>query len=108
MTEQEVLQFIQLAIPKDRANADAISKIALRKAILKVGRMPNVTWNRDVVTFDLISGKAKHILGDDILVQYPNIWNMEELWRTDTSHWRISILGMDDFDNYARDRKSVV
>ena len=102
MTESDVKKFLTASVPKDRANAEEIASLALSAAISKLGRMPNVDWNRDEVSIQLESGNDEYELNVDILESYPNIWNIEELWHTDSSQKPVKVVGLSEFNAYKR------
>jgi len=102
MTEQDVIDALLLVIPKDRENAERIAKGHLKKAILKVGRMKGVDFNRDIQTFTLTTGKKEYVIGKDILSGVAGIWDIDELYLTDETRWPVKVIGIGDFDSYAR------
>jgi len=104
MTEAELVQIIAAAMPQNSSNAETLGKLLLKKAILKIGRMQGVQFNREWVPFSLKSGKQDMVIGSTILNDYPGVWNMQEMWRTDTGGWNIPIVGIEDFQVYAAGR----
>jgi len=89
---------IAAAIPEVvAANREEVAEALLSAAALKVGRMPSVMFNRQLVEFDLISGKYDYKVGSDILSGYTNFWNFESLWMKDSPGKRVRIVGLDHF-----------
>lgn len=103
MQESQIDRAIALSIQKPEADAEAIAAIFRQKAVLKIGRMRNVDWNRKRVGFSLTSGKTEYYIGSDITgVDAPDLQNMQTLWRTDTVADPIHILPISEFNRYAR------
>ena len=103
MTLDQVKMLVAAVIPE--AGADNRMELAgalLSAAALKVGRMPAVMFNRQLVQFNLVSGKADYIIGKDILKAYPSFWNFESLWMEDSPGYRVEIVGLDYFSAKAR------
>lgn len=101
MTEQEVLSAIALSVRGDTANRDEVAKSYLKKAILRFGRMNDVGFNMDMVTFSTVSGQSTYDIGVDILPDNDEVWSIVELFRTDVERYKINIVGVDDFFDYA-------
>lgn len=103
MTLDQVKMLVAAVIPEAGAdNRTELAEALLSAAALKVGRMPAVMFNRQLVQFDLESGKYEYNIGKDILNAYPSFWNFESLWMRDTPGNRINIVGLDHFSAYAR------
>lgn len=107
MTLDQVKMLVAATIPEaGEANRADLAEALLSAAALKVGRMPAVMFNRQLVEFDLVSGQWEYTIGKDILNAYPSFWNFESLWMKDTPGNRIVIVGLDHFSAYARGRTS--
>jgi hypothetical protein len=102
MTESEVVTAIKLAITGTDTDKEGIAKSFLKKAVLKVGRLPSVMWNQTDVEFDLVSGQSSYLIGKDILTKQDDLKNIEQLWRTDTTGEPISVIPVAEFNRYAR------
>ena len=102
MTENDVKRFLEASVPSDRTNKVEIAKIALATAISKLGRMPDVDWNRDQVNITLTAGDGDYILNVEMLGDYPSIWNIEELWHTDSQGKPVKVVGLSEFNTYKR------
>jgi len=102
MTKDDVLNALLLAIPKDRDNAKGIAEGHLKKAILKVGRMKGVDFNRDIQTFTLTANQKEYIIGRDVLNGVGGVWDIDELYLIDEERWPVNVVGIGDFDSYAR------
>jgi hypothetical protein len=103
MTDNEVKHIIKLAIPPTATNADEVAEAILKKALHKIARRTDVTFNQKVKAFNLTNGTADYKFGADIFTS-PNdnrIWNMQELHRTDVQGWPIPIVGVDEFNFYS-------
>lgn len=101
MIENDVIKAIALAIKGDTTNREEVAGVYLKKAILRLGRMDDVGFNMDMVTFNLVAGQKTYDIGVDILEDYDKIWNIKELHRTDESRYRVPIVGFEDFFDYA-------
>jgi hypothetical protein len=102
MTENDILTYLRASVPSDiSSNADAIARIALGKALIKIGRMPNVDWNRRQENITLTSGTSKYKVGVDIL-NTEDGWNIQEMWCTDTTGFEVEMKTLDDFNDYKR------
>ncbi len=107
MTLDQVKMLVGAVIPgAGEDNRNDLAQALLSAAALKVGRMPAVMFNRQLVEFDLVSGQWEYSIGKDILKAYPSFWNFESLWMKDTPGNRIDIVGLDHFSGYARGRTS--
>jgi len=102
MTKDEVVRAIALAVTGGGVDKEAIAQVYLQKAILKIGRMEGVDFNREWVDFNLTSGISKYQIGTDIIGKHPEIWSLKELWRTDVQGWSIEIVGLERFNAYTR------
>ena len=103
MTLEQVKMLVAAVIPEPGAgNREELADALLAAAALKVGRMPAVMFNRELVQFNLTSGKSEYNIGSDILNEYPNFWNFESLWMKDSPGNKIEIVGLDHFSAYAR------
>ena len=107
MTLEQVKMLVAAVIPNaTETNRQELAVALLSAAALKVGRMPAVMFNRQLVEFDLVSGKNEYGIGDDILPSYPSFWNFESLWMKNSPGNRINIVGLDHFSAYARGNTS--
>lgn len=97
MTFDEIAKAVAPAVPGDAANAEAIAKVHVSRAILKVGRIKDASFNKKWVTFSLTSGTSSYVIGSDILNGYPNVWTMGKLWFPNQNGRFIEILGFDEF-----------
>ena len=102
MTEKEVLAVLRGALPTDKAQSDDIAGGHLKKAILKLGRMKGVDFNRDIQTFALTANQKEYVIGKDILNGVSGVWDMDELYLIDKPNWPVKIVGIDRFDVDAR------
>jgi len=102
VTEAELVSAIAFSIPSDRADREAAARAFLSMAVRAVGRLDGVDFNRDWVTFNLISGQKEYVLGKDILSKYSEIRNIQKMWRTDTMGWDVSVVGLDLFNSLTR------
>lgn len=108
MTLDQVKMLVAAVIPEaGAANREDLAEALLSAAALKVGRMPAVMFNRQLVQFDLVSGQWEYNIGKDILSAYPSFWNFESpLYMKDSPGNRIEIVGLDHFSAYARGKTS--
>lgn len=106
MTDNEAVSFLEVAVPKDATNAKVVAQAALRKAVLKFGRMPNVDWNREQETVTLASGTGSYRVGVDILTNYKQGWNIQEIWGTESQGQEIKMKSLDVFNDYKRGNDS--
>jgi len=84
LKEAEVIKYIKASVSAEaQVNADDIAKAAFGKAVTFVGRLPNVDYNRDWVTFNFTASKGSYKLGVDIMAQESDIMNAQELHSTD-------------------------
>jgi len=107
MTEAEVINAIKGGVLRqlpnlDSSNAEVIAKGLMLKAVLKVGRMNGVDWNKDAVTFNLTASKSIYKCGVDILGSFTRIKGLQYLWRTDTQDAPIRIVNLQEFNAYRR------
>lgn len=103
MTKQQVLDEIAALIPVNaNVNADVRAQTLLARAVLRVGRMKGVHWNREDVTIAIEGGKSSYKVGVDILGQYADMKNVQVLWRTDVQRPGIPILDIEDFNLFKR------
>lgn len=103
MTKEQLVDLIRLSVSiGDETAARKAAESALNAAIIKLSRTRNTSFNRDYQTFNLASGTGSYLIGSDILSGYPNAWNMNELWHTDTEGKPITIIGLTDFNDIAR------
>jgi hypothetical protein len=83
-------------------NAEVVSKGLMLKAIIKVGRMPGVDWNREGVTFNFTSGKSSYQCGADILQEFSRIKNLQCIWLTGSIDSPVNVVTLQEFNTYAR------
>ena len=86
----------------DKASRNAAAKTFVQGAIKKVGRTPNVDFNRTYVKFTLKSGVKTYTIGKTILKQHSNLWNMQNLHHTDSLGHPIHIFQLGRFNAVAR------
>jgi hypothetical protein len=86
----------------DAAAAKNMAEVLATAARKRVGRMKGLDFNRERVTFSLTAGKKVYALGVDIKAKHGAIWNIQDMWRTDTPGWEVEIVGLDEFNAYAR------
>lgn len=103
MNQTDAIILIKASVPaKFTADAETLANAALTKAVSKVGRMRNVDWNREQVDIVLTSGKAKYIIGVDILSKFAEIYSMKKMWHTDSDLPGIPVQDVDKFNVFAR------
>jgi len=107
MNETEVISAVKGGVIRQLpnvtdANAEVIARGLILKAVLKVGRMNGVDWNKEAVSFNLTSGQSVYKCGIDILSAYSRIKNLQYLWRTDTQDSPIRIVNLQEFNAYRR------
>ncbi len=83
MRSDDVIKYIRLAIPDTNVNADDTARAIFNKAVTFVGRMPNVDFNRDWVTFNFVSGTKTYEIGKDILAELSDVMRATVLTATD-------------------------
>jgi len=102
MTEQDIKRLIHASIPSDAANRDEIADDLFEAAVLKIGRLPNVSFNTERITFNLTANKQDYIIGVDILSNFPEAWTIQHLWITDEAGHNIKVVSQDEYTaNYA-------
>lgn len=107
MTLDQVKMLVAAVIPNaTEANRQELAEALLSAAALKVGRMPAVMFNRQLVQFNLETNKTEYKIGDDILSEYPSFWNFESLWMEDSPGYKVEIVGLDYFSAKARGNTS--
>ena len=103
MTEQEAITILESGVPSAfQANRSALAKAHLAKAVSKAGRISGVDFNMEKIEITLTSGKSEYRMGQDIAVQTPAFWNIREMYRTDVPNWKVSVVGLEDFNAHAR------
>lgn len=113
MKESEAVQLVILALRRRsvvqgtpvfdiEANAEPLARTILGMAVRQVGRTQAVAFNRANVTFTLTAGQSKYTIGNDIIENYPAVWNMQHLWLTDVPDYHVRVVGLDEFNSYAR------
>lgn len=99
MTEQQAIDIIKLSIPSgDTAGADKIAKSVLQYAVTKASRLRGTDFNREYLSDSLTNGKQEYVLGADLFGSQSKVWNISEMWFTDTTGRIVEILGLDDFN----------
>ena len=107
LTKADVLKLIEISVPAaTTAGRTEIAESALSAAITRLGKIKGVTFNEELIEFDLESGKQDYKLGSDIFKKYESTWSIENMGRTDQAGWNIEILGFDDFQDGARGGRS--
>ncbi len=102
MTESEIKKLIQAAIGEAAPNSAEIADRLFQTAVLKVGRLSNVSFNTERVTFTLTANKQDYVIGSDILTSFPDTWTLQSLWLTDEPGYNIKVVSPDEFTaNYA-------
>ncbi len=103
MTTNEAIAIIKLSLPAgDSAGADSVAASLLNYGLIKTARKRGVDFNREYKSFTLSSGKSSYILGQELFSSSPNVWNVQEMFHTDSPGRPIFILGLDDFNDRAR------
>lgn len=99
MTESQLILTIEAAIPKDAPSADrnALAKAVLDKAIRRLGRMPDATFNRTLERITLTANKGSYRLGTELLSGNPRPWQVSDMYRTDTPGWICRMIPFDQF-----------
>jgi len=106
MTFEEIVSAVRPAVPKtDAANAEAIARAHVNKAIRRIGRLDDVYFNKVWDTFTLTSGTSSYDLGEDVLKKY-DVFYISRLWDTSTRRNPIEIVGIDDFNSKSRGMSS--
>jgi len=93
---------IMHALVGDVTDKEAVADEFANLAARKVGRANGVDFNRVWAEFTLPSGKKTVDLGRDIGGNYGEIWNVQEMWRTDVQRWPIRVVALDEFNSVAR------
>jgi hypothetical protein len=102
LTTKELLDVIVLSIPTNTgSDAKTIAQSILNMAIIKVGRMKNVSFNERIARFSLVAGQSEYEIGRDIFNGL-SVQNVKDMWRTDTTGSPIDILSNDKFHEYAK------
>lgn len=102
MTEAEVKKVIAARLPSDTANSEETAGSYLKMAVLKLGRMENVDWNRVAVQETLTAGQKIYEVGVDILRDYKDVKNIQSLWHTDRGQDPIDMVDVYRFNKTAR------
>lgn len=103
MTENDAVNCILAAIPSAAGTDMQVrAKALLSKAVLKVGRLPGVSWNRRDVTFTTTSGKGAYVVGAEILNNVNDVKQLTTLYRNDSQDDPIPVVSVDEFNKYAR------
>ena len=76
---------IQHAIPGDKAGTEQVAKTIFDRAVLRVGRTPNVDFNREWVTFNFVASKGSYEIGVDIMSAESDIIRAQYLYSTDNT-----------------------
>jgi len=74
----------------------------LDRAIASIGHLEGVDFNLEQVSFSLTASKQSYELGADIMTDLLDVMNIQQLWRTDTMGWDVSIVGLQKFSQVAR------
>ncbi len=102
MTDQQAINVIKLSLTGiDTTSADKIAKSVLLYALTKASRQRGADFNREYKPATLKSGKQSYTLGVDLFGAQSNVWNIQEMWCTDTTSAFITIIGIDDFNDRA-------
>lgn len=102
MTEQELDATIALAVGKDKANAIEIAKACRQAAVLRIGRMRGVDFNKELITLTTVAGKASYVIGKDFASSFPVLKNIQNVWRTDRVSAEVQVVPLDEFSAHAR------
>lgn len=101
MTKNDVIKAISVAVPDSQKDDRLdIAETYLYKAISRLGRMRDVSFNRDIVTFNTVANQRDYNIGVDILTDFDGVWNLYELQRTNKD-FEIDLVGLDMFNDYA-------
>ena len=85
LKSDDVIKLIRLSVPGDNANATDTAKLIFEAAVLKVGKMRNVDYNREWKTFNFVSSKAKLKIGSDIMATEGDILSAGVFTYTDNT-----------------------
>jgi hypothetical protein len=107
MTEKQAIDIIKLSLPSgDTAGIDKVAKSVLQYAITKASRLRGTDFNREYLPGTLTNTKQEYILGTELFGSQSKVWNISEMWFTDTTGRIVEILGLDDFNVRAAGGKS--
>lgn len=107
MTEAMIEATIALAVGKDKAGATEIAKACRQAAVLYVGRMRGVDFNRELLTLNTIAGQTSYVVGKDFATNQPVLRNIQDIWRTDRTSAPIRLVPLDEFSAHARGSATV-
>ena len=107
MTKNEIIDAIVAGIRQRTQNipaADArdMAQGLLAAAVIKIGRMPAVSWNRRNVEFSFTSGKSSYETGKDIFGEFTDIKNIQYIWITDSNGSPVKMYSLQEFNRLAR------
>jgi hypothetical protein len=103
LTEQDVKRALMASL-SGVPDADNVATSLLNLAKARVARENDVDYNRKWLTFALTASKSEYNVGSDVLAGSIKVWNMQGMFRTDTSDWPIEVWGLDRFNSHARGR----
>jgi hypothetical protein len=99
MTETQAINIIKLSLG-GVADADNIAKSVLQYALTKASRLRGSDFNREYKAATLVSGTQNYTLAT-LFGSQSNVWNIQEMWCTDTTNAAVTIIGLDDFNDRA-------
>lgn len=104
MTEQEIIDMIQLNIDPVTPQRLTLARTAYHSAVESLGKEDMTPWNKRTTTFDLKASKGTYTIGsgEDILDDYDDVKGISELWLTSEKNWPIKIYAPDLFNHYRR------
>lgn len=100
--KDDLLSAIEIAVRGDMSNKREIAGSLLKSAIKRLTRVNGIDFNRETVTFSLITGQIVYKIGKDLFKNKGGIWTIEEVYRTDTPSWQVNVVGKTEFNCDAR------
>jgi hypothetical protein len=103
MDSAQLISMVTLALPAGVSSGDRTPMATnyLNLAIGRVGRLPDVDFNKFMVPITLKTGVSEYQIGVDILQQDNKTGAIQELWHTDQQCPPIRVLNPDTFNDFA-------
>jgi len=103
MTDQEIVDMIQVNLDPATPQRLTLAKSAYNSALDSLGKEDLAPWNKLSTTESLTASKGTYIIGADLLSDYAgNIKSVSEIYLTSEKDWQIKILPSDLFNHYKR------
>ena len=102
MTKEKIIEGIEINSGFKGDEARNKAENGYNSALVSLGRIDIVPWNKLNTTITLTAGTDKYVLGSDILSDFNDIKGLTQIWRTDEKDWRVDLLKSDQFNTYKR------